>query len=144
MHSVTNMIKNLSTMPPLLQLLTASTLTVPALVMYSVVPGVSITILDQQVSLSQWWTSGAGLILLIVGFLTVFSAVLMLLRSRYGRPAYIVSWIIINLSGGCVVNLLGIKSANLTPIVAGNLALTIIIALYLYKNAAVKNYFHIT
>lgn len=133
--------RNFLAMPPLLKLLTAVTVAAPVIAITLMFPHQSIRVFGRQVGASEWWSSGAGLTLLVVGALMLTASFLMLKRSRYGRPAYILGWIALSLSAPLIAYLTGTYSPTEVPSLLSNLVVTVLIGLYLYKSRATQKYF---
>ena len=135
------MIRNFLKMPWPLRILTAGGIAILFFVVGSMRPNSSINVFGQPVTTAQWWDSGAGLFSLTVGLLICIATVMMLGRSRYGRLVYILTWIVISLSVPFTAGALGGASSHILSISISNVVLTLLIAFYLYMNAAVKIYF---
>ncbi|HUW97560.1 MAG TPA: hypothetical protein VMV40_01795 [Acidiferrobacter sp.] len=134
--------KNFMAMPPLLKLLTSVAIVVPVFCVVSMFPRESIEVFGRQMSTSEWWSSGAGLTTLVVGGFMLAAAILMLRRSRYGRPAYILGWIALNLSAPLVAHLTGTEFPGEMPSLMFAILLAVLISVYFYKSSAVHFYLH--
>lgn len=128
-------------MPPLLKWLTAMTIVVPVIAVATMFPQQSIGVFGRQMTASEWWSSGAGLTTLVVGGLMLAAGLLMLRRSRYGRPAYLLGLIVLNLSAPLIAYLTGSDFPAEVSSLIFDLVFTVLIGLYLYKSRAVQNYF---
>lgn len=128
-------------MPAILKLLSVCFLVVLSFSMCSMIPGTSVVIFGSEVSASQWWASGSGLVSFITAVSMMFASMLMLRRSRYGRLAYIFSWLAMDLSIIFVASSFGSGVGILISTLSNSLITTLLIVLYLYKSAAVKKYF---
>lgn len=128
-------------MPLLLKLLTATTLVVPMFCVTSLFPSRSINVFGRQMSAWEWWSSGAGLVTIVIGGLVAAAALLMLKRSRHGRPMYIAGWVAISASVPLVAYLTGGRPSGEIASLISNLVLTVSISIYLYKSRAVREYF---
>lgn len=128
-------------MPPLLKLLTAVTVGVPIFCITSMFPHQSIGVFGRQMTASEWWSSGAGLTTLVVGCLMLAAGLLMLRRSRYGRPVYILGLIAISLAEPLIAYLTESDFRAEAPSLFSDLVFTVLIGLYLYKSRAIQNYF---
>ena len=135
------MVKNFIAMPLLLKLLTAASFVVPIFCAASLFPHDSIDVFGQQMTASEWWLSGAGLITLVASFVMLAAAFLMLRRSPYGRPTYILGGLVISLSAPFISILTGIGFQAEVPSLISDLVVTAFIGLYLYRSSAVRNYF---
>lgn len=133
--------KNFMAMPPLLKLLTAMTVGVPIFCIASMFPHQSIGVFGQQITVSEWWSSGAGLTTLVVGVLMLAAGLLMLRRSRYGRPAFILGLIAVSLSAPLISYLTESDFPAKVPSLLSNLVVTVLIGLYLYKSRTIQSYF---
>lgn len=138
------MANNFLAMPTPLKLLTAVTVVAPIVCVVSLFPHQSIDVFGQPMTTSEWWSSGAGLTTVVVGGLMLSAAFLMLGRSRYGRPAYMLGVIVTDLSAPLIAYLTGkdFPAENSSLIV--DLGVTAFIAWYLFKSRAVRNYFSMT
>jgi hypothetical protein len=133
--------KNFLAMPIILKLLTASALGMLLVIVSTFVPGGPIHVFGREMTHSEWWATGAGLITVVVGFSATAAAVLMLKRSSYGRPAYMVASAAMSISVLFVAAVTGANVAKGIPTTIGNLLLTLVIALYLYLSKGSRNYF---
>jgi hypothetical protein len=130
--------KNFLAMPGILKMLTAVGFCTLIWVAASL-NGVSN--FGEHVNASTWWGSGAGYCMLIAAIVMSGASVLMIRRSKYGRPVYIVGWLILG-----AVAFIGALVAKIPydaywPSLAGHFAMTACVALYLYLSKAVKLYF---
>ena len=128
-------------MPLILKLLTAATLVVPVICLVSLFPSQSINIFGRQMTTREWWSSGAGVVMVAVGALIVVAALLMLRRSRYGRPTYVAGWLAMSASVPVVAHLTGTHPSTELASLIWNLVLTVSIGLYLYNSSAARDYF---
>lgn len=128
-------------MPRLLKLLTAAAAIPPIVCIGSMIPHRSIGVFGRNMTTSQWWDSGAGLATLFASCLIIAAALLMLKRSRHGRPVYILAWVTMTLIVPLTARLVRADFATAVPSLVSNLVLTGVIGVYLYKSAAVKRYF---
>jgi hypothetical protein len=134
-------------MPSMLKLITASVLGALISVITTMLPNSSAGVFglfDRHVTTSVWWESGAGTIVLILATLFCVSAILMLRRSRYGRPVYILALIAMSVSIPFVARVIGMSVSEWRFSLVANLAWTVVLSLYLYLNTTVRNYFHST
>ena len=134
------MIKNLSAMPSFLKVLTLMGFGVFVWVVTTMFQS-GIAVFGRQLSTSEWWTSGAGLFCSVVGLILGGASVLMLNRSYYGRPAHILGWIGVSVTVPFVTFVTKSDQSFTAQTFWSYLALTALIALYLYRNKAVQNYF---
>ena len=128
-------------MPKYLKMLTAMGFAVLAGVAATMLPS-GVAVYGRHVTTSDWWGSGAGLFLLCVGLIMSSSAVLMLKRSRYGRPTHIFGWAAISISGLLANYVAKGDFVVAIPAFGVSMVLTALIALYLYGNKNVRDYFH--
>ncbi len=135
------MIRSFLKMPVFLKLLTASTVAAVAFSIESLLPGGSLAVFGKVISASEWWSSGAGYISALTAVLFIASALLMLARSRLGRPLYLIGWLGLSVSIPTFAIIVKGTSAGTLPSMIINLFATALIAFYLYKNRAVKDYF---
>lgn len=129
-------------MPIILKLLTASALGMLVVIVSTFIPGSSIHVFGRAMTHAEWWATGAGLVTLVVGLSAIAAAVLMLKRSSYGRPAYMVASTAMSLSVLFVAAITRANIAKAIPTTIGNLLLTLAVTLYLYLSKGSKNYFH--
>jgi len=135
------MLKNFIAMPWLLRLLTMGGLFVVGWTAASMLPDRAIDVAGQPVSTSEWWASGAGPLALFVGLMMGVGAILMLKRSRYGRPTYVSAWLAMSISIPFVVHLSGGDPTRSMTALISNVVITALIAVYLYGRRAVRDYF---
>ena len=136
--------RNFLAMPPLLKLLTASAFVVLLFVVGSAFRNSGIEVFGRQVSSANWWSSGAGLVTLIAGAILAASAILMLSRSRYGRPTYILGWVALDISILLISRITGTEVATAIPALISNVVITGVLGAYLYKSKAISHYFYPT
>jgi hypothetical protein len=97
----------------------------------------------------QWWVSGAGAVSLVGAFLVLGAAILVLRRSRYGRPALVLCWISAELLELAAPKCLGLGPSSPSSLKAPGrvvrlgvqVVIPIGILIYLYGNRAVRSYF---
>lgn len=135
------MIKNFFAMPWLLKLMTLSAFSVLGFVVGSVVTTSPIMVFGQPVTVSEWWSSGAGILTVGIAIVGGAAGVLMLMRSRYGRPVYILTWAMASASIPLIAELTGKGIAGSLPAAAFDSVLTLGIAIYLSKSQAIQSYF---
>lgn len=140
-NSFTTIWKNGVAMPLPLKLLSSAALILLLFCVWSALPQVSIRIFGRHISYSDWWSSGAGFATIVVSCLMIVAVRLMLARSEYGRPVYILGWIVLSALVPFIAWLTGIEVAKSIPSLVSNLVLTILIAAYLYKSKASRDYF---
>lgn len=133
--------KNFLAMPALLKLLTAVVIVPPLFCVASLSSTGSISVFGRQMTASAWWSSGAAVVTLIVSGLMVAAGLLLLGRSRYGRPTYVLGWIAVSMSAPLIAFLVGRDPPNGVPSLIFDLVLTVFIGLYLYKSDGVRSYF---
>jgi len=133
--------KNFIAMPWLLKLMTISAFSVLGFVVGSVVTTSPIMVFGQPVTVSEWWSSGAGILTVTIAIIGGAAGVLMLRRSRFGRSAYILTWAVASASIPLIAALTGKGIAGSLPAAIFDLAVTVAIAIYLHKNQAIQSYF---
>jgi len=134
-------------MPSMLKLITASVLGALISVITTMLPNSSAGVFglfDRHVTTSVWWDSGAGKIVAVLAILFCVSAILMLRRSRYGRPVYIVALIAMSVSIPFIASVIGMSDSEWRFLLIANFVWTVVLSLYLYLNTAVRNYFRST
>jgi hypothetical protein len=135
------MAKNFMNMPAILKLLTLGFLVVLFFLVKTAIGGQLIIVFNREIPVHQWWSRGFGTINCVVALFLVAADILMLRRSRYGRPIYVASWVIMSLGLSYCVYQLKLNSVSARSSVIGNWVLTVIIGVYLYTGTGVKNYF---
>lgn len=80
--------KNFDSMPKLLKFLTAHAMFCIAFLICSVIPQSGFSINGNEVTFSQWWSSGAGVFASLLGIAGPLVAYGFLTKSRHSRPAY--------------------------------------------------------
>jgi hypothetical protein len=133
--------RNFLAMPQILKLLTAAAAVLPLFFLASTLPHTSIGLFGRQLTTAKWWSTGMGLTTIFAASVMCIAAFLMLRRSIYGRPAYILAWVTLSFSIPLAAHLTGTETAALTPLFVSNLLLTSAIGAYLYLSASVRGYF---
>ncbi len=82
---------NFIAMPGILKLLTVSALAMFLIIISTINPNVKINVFGHYMTYLEWWTTGAGIWIVLVGSTSVAAAVLLLMRSSYARPVYLVA-----------------------------------------------------
>jgi hypothetical protein len=124
-----------------LKLLTVSVVAVPLFVVASVVPGQTIRAFGHPMTTSVWWSSGAGLATVAASLPVVAGSILMLKRSQYGRALYAMGWAILCIAAPLIGIATGADVRVSASSVISNLAMPVMIGLYLWKSSAVQAYF---
>lgn len=126
-------------MPKLLKWLTAISLCAIAIAARTFFPP-GIGVFGRLVTTQDWWTSGAGEISLICLIVFGASGILMLRRSSHGRLVFLLGWVALNL---VVIPITGLTQTSSPPLLllAIDFMLAIPVAIYLYWNKAVREYF---
>lgn len=136
------MTKNFMAMPSLLKLLTIVVIVVPVIAVASLFPHQSISVFGHPMSASKWWSSGAGPTSMVVGCIVLTGAILMLARSRFARPVYLLGLVAVSLSSLLIAYFTGSTSPAELPSLFVNLAFVVLIGFYLYTSRAVRSYFN--
>lgn len=135
------MLKNFLSMPILLKLMTISAFGILGFVVGSLITNSPIMVFGQPVSVSEWWGSGAGPLTVVIAFVGGAAGLLMLTRSSYGRPAYLLTWLLATTSIPVIAILTGKDvMGSLAPAVF-DLLVTIALGIYMYRNSSVRRYF---
>jgi hypothetical protein len=132
------MIKNFNSMPSFLKMLTVMGCFVLLWTVATIFQN-KISVFGRYISISDWWSSGAGIFVSVVGIVMSGSAVLMLHHSRYGRPLHILGWVGISTAVPFVGYVTGNELEAQTFV--ANMVLSGFVTLYLYGNSAVRHYF---
>jgi hypothetical protein len=135
---------NFMAMPSMLKLITASVLGTLISVITTMLPNSSAGVFglfDRHVTTSVWWESGAGTNVGILATLFCVSSILMIRRSRYGRPVYILALIAMSVSIPFVASVIGMNASEWRCWLIANVVWTVVLSLYLYLDTAVRNYF---
>ena len=125
--------ENFKTMPMLLKFLTAHAIACIAFLFGSVIPHDSFSVNGQSVTYSEWWSSGIGIYVSILGALMAIAGYLLVSKKRFSRQIYLA---VVPL--GLVVPYL--KFGEYTLAVVG-VVITLGIAAYLFLKASAKEYF---
>ena len=133
--------KNFLVMPLALKILTASALSMLLVIVSTLLPGSPIDVFGREMTHAEWWATGAGLVTVLVGVSSIAAAVLMLKRSRYGRPAYMVASAAMSVSVLLIAAVAGANVVRWIPATLANVLLTLMIALYLYLSKGSSVYF---
>ena len=92
-----------------------------------------VRIMGRPVPSEGWWTSGAGPTMLVVAGLFLSASVMMILRARHARFAYVLACIAISISIPYVFYVTGGSTASLPKFsLTINWLLTVAIGLYLF------------
>ena len=135
------MMRNFIAMPWLLKLMTMSAFSVLGFLVGSVITTSPIAVFGQPVAVSEWWSSGAGLLTVGIAIVGSTAGLLMLKRSQHARPAYILTWTLASLSLPIIATFTGKSVPGALPAAAFDLMVTVVIAVYLYNNEAIRRYF---
>ena len=136
------MTENLERMPPFLKVITASTLAPLAFITASLLPGGSVNVFGHPISPRQWWTSGAGLVILVASFPLIVSGVLMLKRVRAGAVLYVIAMGALSGTIPLVSHLTGATSrVGSWNVTVANIAVDVALGGYLFMSPAVREYF---
>jgi hypothetical protein len=135
------MVRNFLKMPVLLKLCTAASLAVLMWVVVTMFPHTLIHVFGRRITVADWWRMGAGPFMLIVALLMSISAVMLLLRARHARLAYVVAWIALTVAIPFVAGVSGIGVRASESSAISNSLLTLAISLYLYLGKGTREYF---
>jgi hypothetical protein len=135
------MVKNFLAMPTPLKLIVLSAVSAAVFLAGTAVTTGPVLVFGQRMTSFEWWTSGAGLALLPAAAIGCAAAILMIRRSRYGRPAYILMLVAAYLSSPVVAHLVGTGIATARPTLVAGLVVCVIASVYLYRSRAVDHYF---
>ncbi len=120
-------------MPIILKFLTAQAIAGTMFLIGSIIPHDSFSINGQPATYNEWWYSGVGIYVSILGTCMAIAGYLLVTRKKYSRQIYLVV-----LSLGLIAPYL--KWGNYTLASMG-LLIVVIIAGYLFLKASVKDYF---
>jgi len=124
---------NFFAMPILLRLMTGHALVCVILFVVSVLPYDSYGIDGRQVSQAEWWSSGVGPLVSLIGLLGFAAGWSFLKKKRYARELYLAF-----LTAGLVVPYPFMGEAWFSVI---GIFIVIAAGFYLFKNGAVASYF---
>src|SRR5271165_3502507 len=123
--------QNFTAMPGILKFLAVAGLCVGLAIATTLLPDHGIRVAGRLISWSDWWSSGAGASMLVVGALFVSSVVMMLRRSHHSRLAYVVSCVAIGIAVPYVVAVSGGVAASVSTLsLTYDCLQTLAIALY--------------
>ena len=125
--------ENFKAMPVLLKFLTAHALGCILFVFASMFPFGAFRIHGRYVTHSEWWSSGIGVYVSILGMLMAIAGCLLASKKRYSRQIYLA---VVPL--GLVAPYL--KTGEYAGAIFG-IAVTLMIAAYLFLKASAKEYF---
>lgn len=94
-------------MPGILKWLTALCLVPPLFVVGTLIPNGTIRVDGRLMANSDWWACGAGATVVVVAIMTAVAALLLVHRSKYGRPVFLVSNASTYLCGPLITKLTG-------------------------------------
>ncbi len=132
---------NFRQMPPGLKMITGVSLASAVFVLMSAEPGGHVTAFGMSVSVSQWWASGAGMVILVIVLLLFISAILMLRRSPWGRPLQVLAWLTLSASIPLIARLTSAPLAGIRAETGVNFLFALAIGVYLYGSKRVRDYF---
>ncbi|MCP3701349.1 MAG: hypothetical protein GY954_00245 [Alteromonas sp.] len=124
---------NFKSMPTLLKFFTAHALACVAFLFGSIIPHNSFSINGQPVTYSEWWSSGTGIYVSLLGTIMAVAGYLLLTKKQYSRQIYLFV-----LSLGLVVPYLKFGDNILA---ATGVFFVLLIAGYLFLRAPVREYF---
>ncbi len=125
--------QNFKSMPMILKFLAAQAIAGIMFLIGSIIPHDSFSINGQSVTHYEWWNSGVGIYVSILGTCLAISGYLLVTKNKYSRQVYLVI-----LSLGLIAPYL--KWGNYALASMGML-IVVIIAGYLFLKASVKDYF---
>ncbi|MDQ7995559.1 MAG: hypothetical protein AAGC76_06875 [Luteibacter sp.] len=133
--------KNFFDMPSVLRFLTAIALVNIVFLVSAVFSG-AMHVQGHVISRAEWWSSGSGYIQLFSSLPLVASALLLLVRSRYARAAYIFGWIVSDIGTALIAKTSGIHlPRELSLFYASGCAISLLLfAGYLFLSKAVEAY----
>ena len=136
------MFQNLKAMPGILKWLTALTLVPPLFVLCTLIPNGSVKVYGSPMTNSAWWSCGAGVVVALLAVMMVVAEILLLQRSKYSRPVFLIAMASTMLSGLPLEQLLEPKvTPPLWPTVFDLIPIALM-TWYLYASKAVQTYFH--
>lgn len=141
-RSLNFVFKNFKGMPFILKILTTCVLAIPIFLLATLNMGGKIEVAGKPITNLEWWSSGAGVIILLVGILMVTASTLLLKKSPFGRPMYIFGFFLLTFSEPLILKL----TTNSIPpaVISGcifNALVVVAIALYFWLHKDVKKYF---
>jgi len=132
-HGGCNVRSNFLAMPILLKLMTGHALVCVILFIVSVMPYDSYGIDGCQVSQAEWWSSGMGPLMSLIGLFGFTAGISLLKKKRYARELYLAF-----ITAGIVVPYPFMGEAWFSVI---GILIVIAAGVYLFKNGAVASYF---
>ena len=124
---------NFKSMPIILKFLTAQAVAGIMFLIGSIIPHDSFSINGQSVTYNEWWNSGVGIYVSILGTGMAIAGYLLVTKNNFSRQIYLVI-----LCLGLVAPYL--KWGNYTSAFMG-MFIVVIVAGYLFLKASVKDYF---
>jgi uncharacterized membrane protein len=134
-------LKNLNDMPGIVKWLTAVGLVPVVFLVATLIPDGSVQVFGRAMANAEWWSTGAGIVVAILAFTSTAAAVLMLNRSRFARPIYLLNLLAAYVSGPIIARLTKSNAENPFWSLVAGLATVAAIALYFYKSKATGKYF---
>jgi hypothetical protein len=131
--------KNFLAMPGILKMVTVLGFFTLVWVATSLVNGVDV--FGKHVDTATWWAEGAGYCCLFAALIASWSSILMIMRSRYGRPVCIVGWLAIAASSLLGAYIAEVPYVSYMPGIVSSLIMTACVAGYLYLSKRTKTYF---
>jgi uncharacterized membrane protein len=129
-------------MPRILKWLTVIGLVPPLFLLGTLIPNGSINVDGKPLANSDWWSCGAGAVVAVLAIVMTAAEILLLRRSKYARPVFLVGMALTMASGSLIEKLLKPNATPYLQPLVFNLAIVVLVAWYLYGSNSVKKYFH--
>jgi hypothetical protein len=136
--------KSFKAMPSILKWLCVVGLVPPLFLFGTLIPNGSINVDGKPMANSDWWSSGAGAVVAVLAIVMTAAEIMLLRRSKYGRPIYLIGMALTMASGPPIEKLLEPNATPYLQPLVFNLVIVVLVAWYLYGNKAVQKYFHPT
>jgi hypothetical protein len=129
-------------MPGILKWLSVFTLVPPIVVLGTLIPNGSVQSNGKPMANSTWWSCGAGALVILLTVMMIGAAILLVRRSKYARPFFLIAMASTAMSG-LPLERLPEPAADTVFLwsTIGDAAPVALIAWYLYANKAVQEYF---
>jgi len=134
-------LKNLNDMPGILKWLTAVGLVPVVFLVATLIPDGSVQVSGRAMANAEWWSTEAGIVVAFLAITSTAAAVLMLNRSRFARPIYVLNLLAAYVSGPVIARLTQSNAGSPYWSLLACFATVAPVAMYLYRSKATRKYF---
>jgi hypothetical protein len=134
-------VRNFGAMPKILRWITTLGLASVLMIFGTLVPCATVRAFGRVVLAEEWWSSGAGWIVLLSMWPLPVSAALMLLRRQEGAWLCVLGWITTHAGAPLVARMFGLPLRFPLQSLAFDLPIFVFLVLYLGRSVAVRAFF---